>query len=162
MDLFQLLKNDHQKVKDILQNIISDCNNTQLFKELEEEIALHNETEERIFYTPLKRKSPKLAMAIENGVEEHELVMRLFDQLHEQDLNAKEKQQLLTMIKRSIEAHIEKEENEVFSLAQELFSSEEISFMAEKWNKTKAELKQKMPNETSCNISSDEEMEAVL
>ena len=54
MDIFQLIKKDHDHVRKILEDMTSGKTNQQeqkdLFEKLKSELLLHNSVEEEIFY----------------------------------------------------------------------------------------------------------------
>jgi len=156
-NIYDKLIKDHKEVRTILNSILKDPNNPEHLKNLEEEFFVHSLAEEKTFYEPLKRKLPNLALALEGGFEEHDIVFRLLQQLHETSLTIEEKIQLLEFIKRDIEAHIEKEETDIFNLAKTNFSKEEAQAIGEKFDKEKELLKEQMPHEEYCDISNDEE-----
>ena len=76
MDGFELLKQDHDNVKRLCDEL--DEANTvehrrQLFAEIEGEIKLHEECEEKVLY-PTLRDHPKLKDIVLEGYQEHHVV----------------------------------------------------------------------------------------
>ena len=143
MDIYELLKTDHDKVKKLLSSLEKKKDN-KLFEELKREVILHNEAEEEAFYEPLQTKVGKLKIIVKAGHEDHDLVMQMIKQINKVDDDAEWKR-LLSVIKKSLEAHILMEEEDIFDLSKKYFSAKEAREMADKMGK----IKDKMAKEYS-------------
>jgi hemerythrin-like domain-containing protein len=140
-NIFDKLKTDHDEVKEFLSKLENDPTNKTAFKQLEEELAIHDKSEEQTFYEPLKKKIPNLAILIEIGTKEHELVANLIQYIKKTKPSGEDAAVLISFLKKSLEGHIKKEENEVFKLAKEAFNSEEIEKITEAFEQKKESLK---------------------
>ncbi|MDF2965237.1 MAG: hemerythrin cation binding protein [Rickettsiaceae bacterium] len=140
MDIYELLKYDHNKVKELL-NKLEKKKDIELFKQLKTEVIAHSEAEEEAFYAPLKKKVGKLAIIVDAGHEEHNLAMKMMEEI-ENVASDEEWQSLLAVIKKSIEAHITMEEEDLFKLAEKNLSDKEAKEMATQMTKLKAEYKE--------------------
>jgi len=58
-NLYDMLKKDHRKVKDILEKTIEE-ESAEDFPEIEKELTVHMEVEEEYFYPELKNKDDGL------------------------------------------------------------------------------------------------------
>jgi iron-sulfur cluster repair protein YtfE (RIC family) len=103
-----------------------------LLRQLKESLVPHARAEEIIFYVPLKKSEVKDAddLAFE-GHEEHGVADRLFDELAKTKPNDKRWGALMSVLKESLEHHIEEEESDMFKKAHKSFDSEIAQKMAD-------------------------------
>jgi len=135
MDIYELLKKDHDKVKKLLATIEKKKDQA-LFEELKKEVIIHSEAEEEAFYEPLKNKSGKLKIMVDAGHDEHDLVMDMMKQIEKVE-NDEEWMRLFSVIKKSLESHILMEEDDIFDLGKKHFSSVEAKEIAIKMSEQK-------------------------
>src|ERR1044072_9876921 len=87
MNAFQLLKEDHQKVSGIFQQIEptterAEKTRTELFAQLKQELDIHARIEETIFYPAIKQAKETHDITLE-AYEEHNVVKQLLAELDE-------------------------------------------------------------------------------
>lgn len=138
------MKTDHNKVKKLLASI-EKSKDLQLFEELKKELLIHNEAEEETFYDPLQEKAGKLKIIVKTGHNEHNMVTKMLKQLDKIG-DEEEWIQLFSVVKKSLEAHIIMEEQEMFTLAQKHFSNEEAERMGANMAKSKEKILKKYKN----------------
>lgn len=141
MQIYELLKIDHDKVKKLLTSI-EKTKDLDLFAELKKEVILHSEAEEEAFYEPLEAKAGKIKIIVKTGHEEHDLVMKMMKKLDKIE-DDEEWMQLFSVIKKSLEAHIKMEEEDIFDLAKKHFSSQEAETIASKMKEKKEKMNKK-------------------
>jgi hemerythrin-like domain-containing protein len=145
MDVYQLLKQDHEKAKqlfDKLGNTSDGAEKTRerLFAQLKQELELHAEVEEKHFY-PALRNNKETKDLVAEALEEHkEMKMAL------KDLDAAEKTddswaKKLAELKANVEHHVEEEETELFPLAQKVLDSTKAEEITQAVQKEKAAAK---------------------
>jgi len=139
MKIHDLLKQDHDKVKELLAHL-EHRKDLKVFKQLKSELIAHSEAEEEAYYEPLKEKLGNLSIAIEVGHEEHNLTMEMMDQLEIIEDNAEWKS-LFSVIKKCVEAHIAMEESDIFHLASKHITADESKKMAEEMQALKEKYK---------------------
>jgi hemerythrin-like domain-containing protein len=146
MDVYEVLKQDHKEVKEMMEKIVNGPaeEREKVYVDLEKELMLHNRTEEKYFYLPLKEKLGDIGIIAENGAQEHHLVLKLLNRLEELDTVSDEWLTLFKIVKTSLEAHIEKEENDMFSIAKEQFNDSQAKEMASQIEKEKDILKKEI------------------
>lgn len=135
MNIFELLKKDHVKVKQILQQM---CETTpratkkrqELLQQLITELQMHEKIEESIFYPPLKNNNNTKQLTLE-AYEEHHAVDDLIEKLFKLEVSDERWLAILTVIKENLYHHIQEEENRLFLKAQEEIGEEELSSMAQ-------------------------------
>ena len=124
MDPFKLLKEDHSKVKSLFREYEDAGDRAFRSKEriarlVFEELALHEQIEEEVFYPAVRGGASKQGVEIVlEGYEEHHVVDLLIDELKgmsAEDENYDAKFKVLT---ENVEHHIEEEEDEMFHEAR--------------------------------------------
>lgn len=135
MDIYQLLKSDHDKVKKMLASL-EKKKDLKLFKELKQEVIAHAEAEEEAFYEPLQSKAGELKIMVKTGHKEHDLTMDMLKRLDKIE-DDEGWMSLFAVIKKSLEAHILMEEEDIFDLAKKHFSSLEAKEIATNMTKLK-------------------------
>ncbi len=138
MHIYDLLKNDHDKVKKLLATI-EKKKDTKLFEELKKEVEIHSEAEEEAFYQPLQSKLGKIKIIIKTGHDEHDLVMAMMKKIDKVD-DEQEWIELFSVIKKSLESHIVMEEEDIFHLGKKHLTSKEAEEAATKMKKLKEKI----------------------
>ena len=136
MDAFALLKADHEKVAGMLETIENTTERAlkgreEVFAQLKEELDLHARIEEEIFYPALEEMEETREIAVE-AYEEHRLVKQLLGELQAEPKDTEEWTAKFTVLKESIEHHVEEEEGEMFKKARQAFTEEEIEVLGER------------------------------
>lgn len=144
MDIYTALKKDHDEMKNMLKQLQQNSVDEELFDKFRTEMSMHNRAEEDTFYHRLAEKLNSLGLITTSSKEEHGLVdemVAIYGGLEE-----KEKNILIRAIKKSVENHISKEEEEVFNLAKESFSSTEQEEILNEFQDAKERIKENIDN----------------
>jgi len=128
MQIYKLLEKDHNKVKELL-GLIEKKKDLKLFAELKKEVTIHSEAEEEAFYDPLRAKLGKIKIIVKTGHDEHDLVMDMMKKLDKVE-DDDEWMELFSVIKKSLEAHIKMEEEDIFQLGKKHLTREESEEIA--------------------------------
>ena len=144
MNAFQLLKEDHQKVSGIFQQIEPTTENAvktrqDLFAKLKEELDIHAHIEETIFYPAIKQEAETREIVLE-GFEEHAVVKTLLGELEEGEVTSEEWTAKLKVLQENVEHHVEEEEGEMFQKARQVLSEQEITQLGERMEEEKKRL----------------------
>ena len=134
MNVFELLKQDHQKVSGIFQQIeAADAagQRTQLFAQLKQELDLHAHVEETILYPALKQSAETRSITME-AYEEHQEVKDLLAEIEQTPVDDEEWDALVLELKESVEHHVEEEEGEMFAQARDVLSQEQIDEISQR------------------------------
>ena len=131
MNAFQLLKEDHQKVSGIFQQLEptterAEKTRTELFAQLKQELDIHAHVEETIFYPSIKREAETREIVLE-GFEEHHVIKTLLGELAETPVDTEQWTAKLKVLKENVEHHVEEEEGEMFQKARLVLSEEQIN-----------------------------------
>jgi len=145
MNPFTLLKTDHQKAAGIMEKIDSTTERgvktrEELFAQLKGELELHTRIEETILYPALKEVDKTRDITFE-AFEEHRLVKQLLAELDELDKASEEWTAKFSVLKESVEHHVEEEEGEMFPKAVKALSDEEMETLGARLEEAKKETK---------------------
>ncbi|MGV8843305.1 MAG: hemerythrin domain-containing protein [Pseudomonas sp.] len=145
MNAIELLKTDHQTVKDLLSQLSESTDRavkkrTELLNKLEAEITVHTSLEEEILYPAFKEAGGKeAAQMYYEAKEEHRTVDSLvMPDLKVTDPSAPEFAGRLKVLKELLEHHIKEEETEMFPKATKLLGKEALNALGEQMETLKA------------------------
>lgn len=148
MNAIDLLINDHELVKELLAELMETSNRatkkrTQLLEKIDQELKLHTQIEEEIFYPAFKKAGKKEdAQMYFEALEEHRAVEELvLPDLENTEVNGDKFGGRAKVLKELIEHHIEEEESEMFPRAKELFSEEQLIELGEQMQEMKDQMK---------------------
>ena len=145
MDVFALLKADHERVAGMLEKIEqtterAEKGRDETFTRLKQELDLHALIEEQIFYPALEGADETRDITLE-AYEEHRLVKQLLSELEMEPKNTEEWTAKFTVLKENIEHHVEEEEDEMFKKARQVLNKEEIEMLGQRVEQAKGENK---------------------
>ena len=146
MNAFQLLKEDHQKVSSIFQQLEptterAEKTRTELFARLRDELDIHARVEETIFYPAIKQAAETREIVLE-GFEEHHVVKMLLRELDEVPVDTEQWTAKLKVLQENVEHHVEEEEGEMFQKARQVLSEGEIDRLGAQMEAEKKRLKE--------------------
>ena len=149
MDVIKLLKQDHQKVKKILEELEETTERAttkrqQLFAEVQSELRLHELVEEEIVY-PAFREQSKLKDIVLEGYEEHHVVDLIMDEIAGEPVTDETWAAKVKVMKENVEHHVEEEEDKMFPQARKLFAEEELEKLGEQVEQRKQQEQLKQP-----------------
>lgn len=144
MDIFDLLKQDHREVEELVASIESDLESEDYssvkdnFRKLRRSLVIHSRAEEESVYQPihLMVEDGEEDMGLE-GEEEHHVVDIILEELtflRPENIRWKYK---FKVFKEILEHHVEEEESEIFDQMREDFKPEELTLMADQFRKIK-------------------------
>ncbi len=145
MDVFALLKADHEKVAEMLKAIEETTERAakgreDLFTRVKAELDLHAAVEEEIFYPALEDADETRDITLE-AYEEHRLVKQLLGELESAPKNTEEWTAKFTVLKENIEHHVEEEEGELFKKARKVLGKEDSEALGERIQQAKQQQK---------------------
>ena len=142
MDAIALLKNDHDKVKELLNELETTTERgvktrQELFATIKGELTVHEAIEEEIFYPALKAH-PKAKDIVLEGYEEHHVVDTVMAELEDLDVTDETWGAKASVMKENVEHHIEEEETEMFKQARQVFDRQELEDLGARMAQRKA------------------------
>lgn len=142
MDPFAMLKADHKKVAALFEKLDDTTERAvkgrrELFEDLHRELIAHMLVEEAAFYPSAKEAKGTRSLAFE-AVEEHKVVKILLGALASMPVDSEEWTAKLSVLKETVEHHVEEEEEELFPESRKLLSGEEQAAIAARLENEKA------------------------
>jgi len=144
MDALTLLKDDHDKVKGMLDKLDktterAEVSRTEGLQALKQELTIHETIEEEILYPALKEFAKTRDIALE-AYEEHHVVDTVLAELEQTPVDDETWAAKLTVMKENLEHHIEEEEEEMFKQARQVMDEGELSELGDRMVARKEEL----------------------
>ena len=144
MDAMKLLKDDHEKVKKMLQELESTTERgvktrQELFSKVKHELTIHEAIEEEIFY-PALREHPKTKEIALEAYEEHHVVDMVMAEIESVAFDNEQWAAKFMVMKENLEHHIEEEEGEMFKQAKQVFEKEELEHLGDQMKARKEQL----------------------
>jgi len=141
MDIYDALKNDHQEVKKLFDELeqpphMNGESRDKIFTKIKTALVSHNEAEEAVFYTQL-RQHEGVEKKIELAVNEHNQVSRTLEVLDSMDKKSGTWLNKLMSLCDEVQHHINEEEGETFEMARRVFSQQQANKMGTEFQKTK-------------------------
>jgi hemerythrin-like domain-containing protein len=144
MDALSLLKEDHDKVKKMLEELDSTTERgvktrEELFTKVKQELQVHESIEEEILYPALKDHPKTKELALE-AFEEHHVVNMVMAEIEGVPFEEETWGAKFTVMKENLEHHIEEEEGEMFKQAKQVFDQDELTQLGESMKARKEDL----------------------
>ena len=150
MDALALLKEDHEKAKNLMEELAATTERgvktrEQKWTTLLKELTIHENIEEEIFY-PALHEHAKLKVIVLEALEEHHLVDDIVEQLKDTPFEDEHWSAKFKVTKENVEHHIEEEEGPMFSMVRQEFSKEELEELGSRMEASKREqMQEEMP-----------------
>ena len=141
MTIFDVLKKDHDEVKDILDKIDKDirADGSQcaaLFAKLKPMVLAHSRAEEEVFYSVLEEHDQTEDLA-EHAEDEHAEVEEMLEQMGEDDAGEAGWRMVFDQMAASLRHHIQQEESEMFRKAREVLGEQELQSLGDAFSQRK-------------------------
>lgn len=148
MNAIQLLKDDHKKLKGLLNELVktttrADKKRMQLLEKIEQELRVHTRIEEEIFYPAFKKAGNSAHAKIYfEALEEHRAVEDLvLPDLKKTDRGSENFSGRAKVLKELVEHHADEEEKDMFKKAEQSMAKDELNALGEQMAERKQELK---------------------
>jgi hypothetical protein len=145
MDALTLLKEDHDRLKKLMEEVDGTTERgvktrERLFTRIQQDLTVHEEIEEEIFYPALK-EHPKAKDIVLEGYEEHNVVDMVMEEITNVPYDDETWGAKFTVMKENVEHHIEEEEGEMFKQARQVFDKDELEELGERMQTRRDELR---------------------
>src|SRR5687767_3759591 len=155
MDAIALLKEDHQKVRKILDELEKTTERgvktrEELFGKLMAELTVHEKIEEELFYPAVKERAEtkKVEELIAESYEEHHFVDMVAAEIKATPFDAEEWGAKFKVMKENIEHHaIEEEEGKLFPKVRRAFTADELEDLGTQMLELKEQSQSEAPQE---------------
>ena len=129
MDALELLKQDHQKVKELFergQETEDKKQQRQIFKEIKSELETHARIEETIFYPAMEEHEELKDMVLES-LEEHKQMKTVLREMARLSASSERFKPKFKVLKDNVEHHaVEEEEGKMFPKIRKLINRNEL------------------------------------
>ena len=131
-DVFQILRNDHENVSSILNQLklADEQQKQELFEQVRNELDSHMTVEEKYFYSRLE-DIEELADVIQDCLADHDDIRQILQQMNDQDIGSEEWESSCQSLEDTKDDHVDLEEQEVFPQAIEMIDGNELNQIAE-------------------------------
>ncbi len=142
---FDLLKHDHDKVRDLFEQIEEDEdgeNREKLFADLQSEIQEHLQLEEKFFYPALEQSENARDRALES-YEEHNVAKTVLREFSGMSLEDERWDAKLKVLQEIVSHHLQEEEKNIFKLARKVLEPDQIKQITDQIKQKKSETEKK-------------------
>ena len=137
MNIFEALRHDHDKQRELVDALIQTHGDTQqrhkLMDELKTELEEHAKFEERYFYNPLMFDDLTHEKA-RHSVAEHHEIDELIEQLEDTEMSSSALLVAAKKLHHLVHHHLSEEEHEVFQLAGKALTEGQKESLAKQYN----------------------------
>ncbi|MFP4471111.1 MAG: hemerythrin domain-containing protein [Bacteroidota bacterium] len=138
MKIFEALKEDHRKLRSLADSILETEGKSDErklnFERLVVELKAHAMAEERYFYKPMMRYDNSQEKA-RHSISEHQEIDELIEKLQETDMSSPSWKSNFEKLHELVNHHLDEEEEEVFQVADKVFTEDEKKDFATEYNK---------------------------
>ncbi len=150
-DAIALLKADHKKVKELFATVEETSERAKahlqrLGTQICDELTVHTEIEERIFYPAVKERTERGHKTehdlVLESYEEHAAAKQVVADLRATDAGDESYKPKLKALSELIDHHVVEEEKELFPGAKKIFSEDELLELGQRLETLKSQLQQ--------------------
>lgn len=149
MNIYDHLKNEHARVKELFTEILShkDSNNKlHILASIKAELLLHARAEELSFYKELM-KHENMKQSIGHAMHEHDEVKKMLINIEKQDPMDSNWLNSIKELKKEVEHHVHEEETNIFASAKKIFDNDQARQFVDDFIKAKEKVKKGMTTE---------------
>jgi hemerythrin-like domain-containing protein len=110
-----------------------------MFPELDRELSVHAEIEEKIFYRATKEAEPTRDLVLES-IEEHKQIKLVLADLEQTDMTTDVWGAALKVLEEDVMHHVGEEENELFPRVRKVLSKEQLQDLGARMEELKMQL----------------------
>ena len=134
MDALELLKEDHQKVKELFEEVEEaedQKEKTRIFSDIQAELETHARIEEAVFYPAMEQHQELKDMVLES-IEEHRQIKTILKEIDNLKSDSEKFEPKLSVLMENVEHHAEEEEEgKMFPKIREICSQEDLEKLGE-------------------------------
>ena len=141
MDALELLKKDHDTVKELFEKAEGNNNEKQqkrLFEQIKTELETHTHIEETVFYPAVKEADELKDMVLES-LEEHKQVKTLLREMENLTSDSEKFEPKLKVLMENVEHHaVEEEEKKMFPKVRKIMDAEKLDRLGQELEAAKS------------------------
>lgn len=137
--IFRRLKEEHAQVARMMSRVAAMRDvgeKRRLFETVRVELLAHAKGEQAELY-PVFREVEETEEIVEEALDDHEAIEQMLETLRSMDVDSEEWDELFDEVMSEVEDHVAQEENELFSLAEELIDAEHADKIEEHYVSSK-------------------------
>jgi iron-sulfur cluster repair protein YtfE (RIC family) len=142
-DAIDLLTRDHDKVADLFRRFesASDREKERIFGQINDELTVHAEIEEQIFYPAVERmRSEDSGEMVKEAHQEHDKVKELLEEISAKVGEAEDFDAKVTELKENVEHHVGEEEGEMFPEVRQVLGAARLRELGAEMRELKQQL----------------------
>ncbi len=142
---FDILKQDHDKVRDMFEQIAEDEeaeNREEMFAGLQSELQEHLDLEEKFFYPVLDQNEETHDKALE-AYEEHHVAKMVLSEFSGLDMEDDRWDAKIKVLQELVFHHLDEEEKNVFKMAKKALEPDQIKQITDQIQQQKSEAEKK-------------------
>lgn len=133
---FEILKEDHQKVKKLFSQVES--GSKEVFSQIEEELKVHMDAEEKFLYPALEKHDKELKEKVLEAFEEHHVAKQSIKEISKVSQSDEHWKAKVSVLKEMIDHHVEEEEKTLFPMAKKALDKNTIQDITTKIQQAKS------------------------
>ncbi len=158
MQIYELLKQDHDKLKAMLNELMlmddGDSRHIELVDQIRDLLVPHSRAEEKVFYNSLRVLNADNAKLL-HSYKEHAEAETLLRSIQVEDKLKANWKDTARKLKEGLEHHIQEEENVIFNIARSMLSEEEATRIGVAFTELKPKIEQQGIMKTSFELISN-------
>jgi hemerythrin superfamily protein len=133
MNAVQWIKQDHRAVKGLFRKFerAGGAEKQRIGAQIITELSVHATLEEELLYPALRAQDPRLEDKVLEALEEHHVAKATLAELDKMKVDDERYDAKMTVLRESVEHHIEEEEGELLPRLQRLLSGEMLDAMGQ-------------------------------
>ena len=144
--IYELLKNDHDKTRELLEDLVSlDAEDIEardeIIQDIRDDLIPHARAEEAVFYNSLRSLTDETETVM-HGFKEHAEAETILRTLQLIDKVGADWKGLAEKLQEAVEHHIEEEEDQIFALGRKVLSDEEATAIGSAFERMKPEVRE--------------------
>lgn len=146
MDATFLLTADHNRVRGLFARFQAAHESddrpqmVELARTIVEELEVHTEIEQQVFYPAISAVNDELREAVAEGIEEHHVAKTLIEEAKALSPDDEAWEAKMTVLIESVEHHAGEEEEEMFPAVRKALQADELTDLGERLEALKAQL----------------------
>jgi iron-sulfur cluster repair protein YtfE (RIC family) len=133
---FEILKEDHKKVKSLFSEVESG-GSKEVFAKIEQELKVHMDAEEKFLYPVLEKHQQELKEKALESFEEHHVAKQSLKEITKLSPSDEHWKAKVSVLKEMIDHHIEEEEKQLFPMAKKALDKDTIQDITTKIQQAK-------------------------
>jgi hemerythrin-like domain-containing protein len=141
-NIFEAIREDHDIQRDLCKRVLNtegkSKDRKQLFEALKSELQIHEDAEERHFYSPLIHNDMMQEHA-RHGIAEHHEIDELIEKVEKADMDTSAWLTYAKQLCEKVEHHLKEEEHTFFQLAGKVFTETQKKSLSKEYQKAMKE-----------------------